>query len=254
MLRISTSRLLALVLAYGSLSSLTLQSAVLSAELGVDKSQKMTAAAQTTGAGSKGADNASTAGAAADTPAAELAALKTEQTQLRQMGEAVKRTNRASLDIIGECTQPIEMMGEIDIIGQDIIPIMPATAEGFGNHYMPPRPKYINLHMAQLNSIVPILQDEIDKLVIPPAEKAIAAQALEDLRGCMGDLQLHVKKLQDATVNKTDFDVLVLTSEARGIDSCCKCIEEARKKLLHDDAQVQRQEQKEEKKQEKGAK
>lgn len=252
MLRKTIIKSLAFSLTCASISGLLVQGGVHAADEGKGESGNI-AAAQTTN-DSKNTNNAGSAASNTDSPTAELAALKTEQTQLKQMGEAIRRTNRAALDVITECTQPIEMMGEIDIIGQDIIPIMPATAEGFGNHYMPPRPKYVNLHMAQLSSIVPILQDEIDKLVIPPAEKDLAAQPLEDLKGCFSDLQMHLKKLQDATTNKTDYDVLVLTSAARGIDSCCKCIDGARKKLLHDDSQVQRQELKEQKMESKGSK
>ena len=176
--------------------------------------------------------------------AAVVATLKTEQTQLRAMGEAVKRTKRASGDLLMECTQPVEMMGEIDIIGQDVIPIMPATAEGFGNNYAPPRPKYINLHMAQLSSLVPILADDIKSLKIPDVEKDTAAGPLEDLQGNMDDLNKHYARLVEITKDKTDYNIQELMSAARGIDSCCKGIDMARKKLLHEDARLEKQEEK----------
>lgn len=173
----------------------------------------------------------------------QVTALKQEQTQLRRMGEAIKRLRRAGMDIIGECTQPLEMMGEIDIIGQDVIPIMPATAEGFEKEYIPPRPKYIKLHMDQLSSLLPILQDDIDQLVIPDSEKSFADQPMQDLNGYMGDLKLHYKKLKSLT-RSGDYDQVGLTNEARGIDSACKAMEGARKKLLHEDEKLEKQEEK----------
>lgn len=183
--------------------------------------------------------------------AATVATLKQEQIQLKQMAEAIKRVNRAGYDLIGECTQPVEMMGEIDIIGMDVIPIMPATAEGFANQYVPPRSKYVKLHMGQLVGMVPILQDDINKLVIPPEEKDYATQPLADLKGIMGDLQMHVKKLQDLTKVDDDYNVLEITSEARGVDACCKDIDKARKKLLHQEDREQHKEEKLEREEEK---
>jgi hypothetical protein len=194
---------------------------------------------------------AKNAGSSDASPTAQVATLKQEQIQLRQMAEAIKRVNRAGFDIIGECTQPVEMMGEIDIIGMDVIPIMPATAEGFANQYVPPRSKYIKLHMSQLAGAVPILQDEINNLVIPPAEKDYAAQPLADLKGLMQDTQMHMKKLQDLTKVDDDYNVLEITSEARGIDACCKDMNKARHKLLHEDDKAQRKEEKLEREQEK---
>lgn len=185
-------------------------------------------------------DKAATTGTTTDL-AVDAAALKKEEQQLRQMGEAIKRTKRASMDLIGECTQPIEMMGEIDIIGQDVIPIMPATAEGFGTQYNPPRPKYIKFHMTQLAGCIPILQDDIDTLVIPDSEKEVAQQPLQDLKGLMNDLQMHYKKLSELTKTDGDYNQLQITSEARGIDACCKDIDVARKKLLHEDLKQERE-------------
>ncbi|MBX9690119.1 MAG: hypothetical protein K2X27_25635 [Candidatus Obscuribacterales bacterium] len=198
---------------------------------------------KTAAASSNKTDSSNSGGSPA---AQEIASLKQEQIQLRRMGEAIKRTRRAALDLIGECTQPIEMMGEIDIIGQDVIPIMPATAEGFGNQYIPPRPKYIKLHMDQLESLVPILQDDLDNLKIPDSEKDAASQPLQDIKGYMSDLRGHFKKLENLT-KTDDYDQPSLTNEARGMDASCKGIDAARKKLLHEESQTERKEEKIEK-------
>ncbi len=188
------------------------------------------------------------------TTADTINTLKTEQQQLRRMGEAVKRTKRAALDLIQECTQPVEMMGEIDIIGQDVIPIMPATAEGFGGNYAPPRPKYIDLHMSQLNAIVPILQDEVKTLSIPEEEKEFAKQPLEDLNGNMGDMLLHLKKLQALTKSVEDWNVQEMLSESKGIISTVKELDSARKKLLHIDEVLEKKEEKLERQEKSGKK
>jgi hypothetical protein len=193
---------------------------------------------------------ASTTGGA-NSAADQVLQLKTEQNQLRRMSEAVKRTRRAALDLIGECTQPIEMMGEIDIIGQDVIPIMPATSAGFANQYVAPRSKYVNLHMSQLSQMIPILQEDLDKLEIPDSEKDFAGPSVTEIDGYMNDIRSHFKKLKSLTKDSDDYDRLALVNESRGIDSSCKAIDSARKKLLHEDVKTEHKEEKVERSEEK---
>ena len=162
------------------------------------------------------------------------------------MAESIKRTKRAGIDLIGECTQPVEMSGEIDIIGQDVIPILPATFEGFAQSYIAPRPKYIKLHMNQFGALIPILQEDVNNLLVPDSEKAYAAQPLQDLSGYLNDLRQHYKKLLDLTKSE-DYDQVAICNESRGIDTGCKGIDSARKKLLHEDVKIEHQEEKIEK-------
>ncbi|MBY0357211.1 MAG: hypothetical protein K2W82_04350 [Candidatus Obscuribacterales bacterium] len=172
-----------------------------------------------------------------------LAISKTEEQQLRRIGEAMKRTKRAADDMVMECTQPVEMLGEIDIIGTDVIPIMPATAEGFGTDYMPPRPKYVNLHMQQLAGMIPILQDEISTLTIPDQEKEFAAPHLQDLNLRMDKIRQSFNNLQ-ALCASVPYDRSQMASESQNIDTQIKTMDQTRKKLLHEDLQVEKQEKK----------
>ena len=215
-----------------------------------DANKSSVAAAGATPASSAPASTTgSTPGAAVNTGsvATTVANFKTEEQQLRRMAEAIKRVRRGGFDVIGECMQPIEMIGEIDIIGQDIIPIMPQTAEGFGNQYQPPRPKYINMHVAALGLVVPLLQDEVNTLVVPDSEKVSAAGPLEDLKGNLGDIVTHYNTLQKMVANN-DYNQFNLTNEARGLDSAAKAMEIARKKLLHEEGVLEKKEEKIEKK------
>lgn len=206
-----------------------------------------TTAAATTPSNTSPAAPAASTPAAPATVAGTVANYKTEEQQLRRMAEAIKRVRRTGLDIIGECTQPLEMIGEIDIIGQDIIPIMPATAEGFGQQYIPPRPKYVKLHVDQLAALLPILKDEIDTLVIPEEEKQTAAKPIADMRGNLDDLGLQLATAQKM-VAAEDYNQFNLTNVGRGIDSACKNIEIARKQLLHEEVRLEKKEEKIEKK------
>lgn len=181
----------------------------------------------------------SSKGSALPTTSVKTVALTTER-QLRMMGEAIKRVRRAAGDLASECTQPVEMMGEIDIIGTDVIPIMPATAEGFGNQYIPPRPKYVNLHMSQLSSLIPILEDDMQTLNIPDPEKDYAAPLLADAKNYLGDVKKHFETLQTLTKPGTDYDASAIVSECRGIHASTGQIDGDRKKLLHEDKKLEK--------------
>lgn len=180
---------------------------------------------------------ASTTGSAA--PLSTSALAKNEERQLRLTGEAIKRTMRCASDLVAECTQPVEMLGEIDIIGTDVIPIMPATAEGFGTQYIAPRPKYINLHMAQLGQLVPILKDDLANIVIPEVEKAFAAPLLKDMNDLMTEVSAHFTNLQGLTASPP-YNQYEITNEARGIHVSLKMMDELRRKVLKDDIKLER--------------
>ncbi len=164
----------------------------------------------------------------------------TAERQLRLMGEAVKRVRRAASDLASECTQPLEMMGEIDIIGTDVIPIMPATAEGFGNQYIPPRPKYVNLHMSQLTNLIPILEDDIQTINVPDAEKDYASPLVADAKNYLADVKKHYDILVSLTKPGTDYDATSIVNECRGIHAATGDIDSDRKKLLHEDKKIEK--------------
>lgn len=163
------------------------------------------------------------------------------ERQLRMMGEGIKRVRRAASDLAAECTQPVEMMGEIDIIGTDVIPIMPATAEGFGNQYIPPRPKYVNLHMQQLGNLIPILEDDMQTLTLPDSEKEYATPLLADAKNYLADVKKHYGVLQGLTKpGTTDYDASTIVNECRAIHAATGEIDNDRKKLLHEDKKLEK--------------
>lgn len=166
-------------------------------------------------------------------------AKQTEQ-QLRRFGEVIKRLKRATVDLASECTQPVEMAGEIDIIGADVIPIMPQTAEGFGGQYIPPRPKYINLHMGQIDQLMPILHDDLASLNIPDQEKDFAAPIIADINSTLKDVVVSYKNLKGLTIGP-DYDQTAISDECNKLLDSVKKIDNGRKKLLKEDRKEERQ-------------
>ena len=76
--------------------------------------------------------------------AAQVDELKTEQTLLKQMAEAIKRTRRPVVDMINECLRPLApplsgIAGDSDIREGDIIPDTPPFLSLRGNTHRPGR-------------------------------------------------------------------------------------------------------------------
>lgn len=173
-------------------------------------------------------------------PLTTLAVAKEEEQQLRRFGEVIKRLKRATVDLASECTQPVEMAGEIDIIGADVIPIMPQTAEGFGGQYIPPRPKYINLHMSQIDQLMPIMHDDLVSLSIPDPEKDFAAPVLADINSNLKDAVTSYKNLKGLTIGP-NYDQAAIADECNKLLDSTKKIDAGRKKLLKEDRKEERQ-------------
>ncbi len=164
---------------------------------------------------------------------APLSPIRSAEVQLKRMGEGIHRVKTAACDLTRECSQQDEMMGgEIDFIGTDVIPIMPATAEGFGPpQYLPPRKKYVDLHMTQLTQLIPILQDDINSITLADAdEKAKAAPSLTNIGSLMKDINVHVANLKSLTV-APPYDNAGIVNEATAVHQDVSQIDKLRKEI-----------------------
>lgn len=157
--------------------------------------------------------------------------MQAAQRQLKNLSECIHRGRHAAADLVVECTQVNELMGgEIDFVGTDIIPILPDTAEGMGpDSYIPPRPKYINLHMSQLSGILPILQSEISGIQAPDASEADKiAPFTTEMQMIWGDVQKHFANLGPLTSTQP-YDSVSIVTEAKAIDKDLQQIDKLRK-------------------------
>ena len=155
------------------------------------------------------------------------------ETTLKQMGESIHRLKRAATDLYAECRQQVEMAGEIDFIGGEVIPIMPVTAEGFGpEQYLPPRKKYIDLHMSQLSQLIPILNDEINSLVIPDENKNDSQSFADSMQNCLKIVKDNFASLQGLTV-QPPYSNADIAGLANNIHDQVSKIDNDRKKIYH---------------------
>jgi hypothetical protein len=171
-----------------------------------------------------------TAKTAASAPAA-TSPLKDSENQLKLMGESIHRVKTAAVDLVRECSRENEVMGgEIDFVGTDVIPILPDTAEGFGGaQYLPPRPKYINLHMSQLAMLLPILQDDVMGLKAPDVDEKEKTQGyVDEMKSLIGDVQKQYQRLQTLT-STPPYDAQSIIGAARDLHGTVSNIDKLRK-------------------------
>jgi hypothetical protein len=162
-----------------------------------------------------------------------LTSLQVAERQLKDLSEALHRGRRASVDLIAECQRENEVMGgEIDFVGTDIIPIIPATAEGLGGaQYLPPRPKYINLHMTQLSAIMPLLQDEINGIKAPDADEATAiAPMMAEVKQVWADAQKQYAALGPLT-SSLPYDTNGIVDTANALNKDLERIDKLRRDI-----------------------
>lgn len=151
--------------------------------------------------------------------------------ELRELGQVVHHLHQASNDLASEVSQPVEMMGEIDMIGGQVIPIMPATAEGFGpTQYLPPRKKYLNLYMAHIANLLPLLNDEINTLVVPSAAAATVSPMVAQLKQWSADIQQNYTTLQGLTAGPSYVNQDI-RSQAMAMTDAVKAIEKVRRDI-----------------------
>ena len=149
--------------------------------------------------------------------------LKAAGLQLRTMSESIHRAKRAANDLIMECQRQDAMVGgEIDFIGSEVIPIMPETAEGYGPPvYIPPRKKYVDLHMSQLSGLMPILQEDITAVpALNSYEQMKEAPDISQMQDLMKDAQSHYANLQGLTqgiVQDADYNSSGLQNESKAL-------------------------------------
>lgn len=158
--------------------------------------------------------------------------LQISERQLRDLSQAIHTARHEASGLVIECQRENAVEGgEIDFIGTDIIPIIPATAEGFGNQYLPPRPKYINLHMSNLNNAMPLVQDEINALKAPDADEAArVAQYITEMKSLYADAQKHLAALQPLTT-ALPYDQQNIASEATALSKSLEQIDKLKKEM-----------------------
>jgi hypothetical protein len=159
--------------------------------------------------------------------------LQISERQLRDLSEAVHNGRHATSLLVTECSRENDVVenGEIDFIGTDIIPIIPATAEGYAPSWLPPRAKYLKMHMDQLASALPLLQDELNTLKAPDADEQARVQPFTaEMQRIFASVQQHYAALGPLTTNQP-FDRDGIVREATAMNKDLEQIDKLKKDM-----------------------
>jgi hypothetical protein len=164
----------------------------------------------------------------------QVSAQKAAEADLRQLGEPIHRAKVAAVDIVQECRRNAGLYegGEIDFIGTDIIPFTAQTSEGFGpTEYLPPRRKYLNMHLNQLNQVIELLDEDISSLSMPDQEtKDKVASQLDAMTGLMGDVKRYARQLK-TMCKQSSLNNRQIINSATGLHEAISDIDKARKQV-----------------------
>ncbi len=127
---------------------------------------------------------------------------------LRNMGDVLKKIERASLELMGEATrQDYISVGDPDVIGTMIIPAIPAPT-GMMNigPYLPIRKDMMDYYMDQMAKLMPIYAKYTDKLIMPEGTKSKATETLEEMRPFFADSKEQYMTLLQMSKHLPDID------------------------------------------------
>jgi len=116
---------------------------------------------------------------------------------LRQMGDCLKKIERASLELMGEATRQNYIgVGDPTVVGTIIIPAMPSeTGVMAVGPYLPIRKQWFDYYMNQMASLFPIYADYVDALVMPDSTKSQALALLDEMRQPFADAKARYMEL-----------------------------------------------------------
>jgi hypothetical protein len=177
------------------------------------------------------ADDAKTSSTASAAPTASGTDIA-----LKDMRDELRRLHRAALDLISEVEQR-----DMVVVGQPqlIQPIPeksdphPGTMEEMIvlGDALPPRKKWLDLTMAEVEKLVALIQQDKAALVVP-SDQTAATSSLKSLDDLIADIQKRLDSLKTLTAGPK-YQNIEIGKEALGIFEDTKKIEQPWKDLVH---------------------
>lgn len=211
MLRSQKSKWVSLLVALSAVPS------AIAADANSDSAASSPSTANASSVGANGSDGAALQGSvkALDVEAAE---------GLRQMGDSLKKMQRASLELMGECTrQNYISVGDPDVVGSIIIPALPDPSGMMAiGPYLPIREKWMDYYLDQIGKLIPIFASLTDGLQLPPGVRTEGTALLDTIRPLFADARTRYMNLLNMSKELKTMKNMTIAKEAV---------------LLHDDMQ-----------------
>lgn len=153
---------------------------------------------------------------------------------LRQMGDALKKIERAAAELVGEATrQDYISVGDPDVVGTIIIPAIPDPSGLMPiGDYLPMRQQWVDYYLDQIAKLMPIYAGEVDNLVMPPTIKSNATALLDQMRPLYDDAKSHYLTLFNMQKALKGTDNIQLGKQAVMLHDDMKKIDDLRKQVF----------------------
>ncbi|MBY0549895.1 MAG: hypothetical protein K2W95_21660 [Candidatus Obscuribacterales bacterium] len=153
---------------------------------------------------------------------------------LRQMGEALKKIQRAAAELVGEATrQDYISVGDPDVVGSIIIPAIPDPSGMMPiGDYLPMRQGWVDYYLDQIAKLMPLYAAEVDNLALPAGIKSDATVLMDQMTPLYEDAKAHYLTLFNMQKALKGTDNIKFGEQAVMLHDDMKKIDELRKKVF----------------------
>jgi hypothetical protein len=151
---------------------------------------------------------------------------------IKDLNKSLHHMKRSAWDIFVEVQrQNMVVVGEPDVIGPIIIPAIPnPTGTMAVGGFLPPRKKFLDYFVSQIDDLVQMIQTEVTGLVLPDDANDEAKADLKEITDAMAQIPQDISGLKDVTQGP-DYDNMAIARAAQILQDRIGVMEKASKKL-----------------------
>ncbi len=156
----------------------------------------------------------------------------TLETGIKDLTKSLHHMKRSAFDIFVEVQRSnMVVVGEPDVIGPIIIPAMPNPSGMISTGgFQPPRKKFLDYFMSQIDDLMKMTQTEVTALVLPDDANDQAKTEMKTLSDTLALLPQDIEALKEVTQGP-DYDNMAIARAAQQLQDHIVTMEKASKKL-----------------------
>lgn len=154
------------------------------------------------------------------------------ETSIKDLHKTLHHMKRSAWDIFVEVQrQNMVVVGEPDVIGPIVIPAIPnPTGMMATGGFLPPRKKFLDYFMSQIDDLVKLMQTDVSGLVLTDDASDDAKAQLKTVTDAMAQIPQDISNLKDVTQGP-DYDNMQIARAAQVLQDRIAVMEKASKKL-----------------------
>lgn len=156
--------------------------------------------------------------------------VKEAQMGLNTLAKTLGQLKHTDTDLYNEATRQIaNLIEEPEIIAGTVIYIPVNFTTG---DYLPMRKKWVDYYMTQMAKLVPMLEEDVDAILIPDDRAEKADEYMTQMKGDIQDIQNQYQILVQLAAGP-NYNQNAIAAICHNIDHDIKQMDESRKKAFH---------------------